>query len=93
MESVGIRELRQHASRYVAMAKSGQRIPVTDRGELVAYLVPADDAVTLLDRLGASGDYVPSAGAIDDLLPPPAIPQGRRPLSEVVAELRDAERW
>ena len=41
-ESIGIRELRQHASRYVAMAKAGRRIAVTDRGELVAYLVPAE---------------------------------------------------
>ncbi|MDQ2883800.1 MAG: type II toxin-antitoxin system prevent-host-death family antitoxin [Actinomycetota bacterium] len=93
MESVGIRELRQHASRYVAMAKAGQRVPVTERGKLVAYLVPADDTGTLLESLAASGDYAPPAGAIDDLLPPPSIPQGRRPLSEVVTELRDAERW
>ena len=93
MESVGIRELRQHASRYVAMVKAGQRIPVTERGKLVAYLVPAEDTGTLLESLAASGDYVPPAGAIDDLLPPPSTPQGRRPLSEVVAELRDAERW
>jgi len=42
-ESIGIRELRQHASRYVAMAKAGQRVPVTDRGKLVAYLVPAEE--------------------------------------------------
>ena len=93
MDSVGIRELRQHASRYVRMAKEGQRIAVTERGKLVAYLVPAEDTGTLLDRLAASGDYMPPAGSIDDLLPPPVIPQGRRPLSEVLSELRDAERW
>jgi prevent-host-death family protein len=93
VESVGIRELRQHASRYVEMAKAGQRIAVTDRGNLVAYLVPAQDAGTLLERLAASGDYLPPAADIGDLLPPPTVPQGRRPLSEVVAELRDAERW
>jgi antitoxin (DNA-binding transcriptional repressor) of toxin-antitoxin stability system len=75
------------------MAKAGQRVPVTERGKLVAYLVPAEDTGALLDRLAASGDYLPPAGAIGDLLPPPAIPRGRRPLSEVVAELRDAQRW
>ena len=36
-EKIGIRELRQHASRYVAMAKAGMRVPVTDRGKLVAW--------------------------------------------------------
>jgi prevent-host-death family protein len=93
MESVGIRELRQYASRYVQLAKAGQRVAVTERGKLVAYLVPADDAGTLLDRLAASGDYLPPAADVGELLPPPTIPRGRRPLSEVVAELRDAERW
>lgn len=93
MESVGIRELRQHASRYIQMVKAGQRISVTERGKLVAYLVPAEDSATVLDRLAASGDYLPPASGIDDLVPPPMIPQGRLPLSEVVAELRDAERW
>ncbi len=93
MVSIGIRELRQHASRYVRMAKAGHRIPVTERGKLVAYLVPAQDSGTLLDRLAASGNYLPPAGGIEDLLPPPAIPEGRRPLSEVVEELRDEERW
>lgn len=93
MESVGIRELRQHASRYVRMAQAGQRIPVTDRGKLVAYLVPAGETGTLLDRLAESGDYLPPAGPIGDLLPPPGVTEGRRPLSEVVAELRDEERW
>ena len=92
MEPVGIRELRQHASRYVRMAKAGHRIPVTERGKLVAYLVPAEDAGTLLDRLAESGDYLPPAGAIGDLLPPPVATEGQRPLSEVVAELRDEER-
>ncbi|MGH3813451.1 MAG: hypothetical protein ACRDUV_13515 [Pseudonocardiaceae bacterium] len=55
--------------------------------------MPAQDSGTLLDRLAASGNYLPPAGGIEDLLPPPAIPEGRRPLSEVVEELRDEERW
>ncbi|WP_239310172.1 MULTISPECIES: type II toxin-antitoxin system Phd/YefM family antitoxin [unclassified Frankia] len=92
MESIGIRELRQHASRYVALASSGQRVAVTDRGVLVAYLVPAD-AGSPLDRLVAAGHYEPAVGSILDLLPPPAAPVGTRPLSAVVEELRDEERW
>ncbi len=92
MLSIGIRELRQHASRYVALARGGQRVAVTDRGNLVAYLVPAD-AGSPLDRLAASGHLQPAAGNILDLLPPPAAPGGARPLSDVVADLRNSERW
>jgi prevent-host-death family protein len=41
MERIGVRELRQHASRYLARVETGEVIEVTDRGRLVALLVPA----------------------------------------------------
>ena len=93
MVSIGIRELRQHASRYVRMAREGRRIAVTDRGKLVAYLVPADEPASGRARLEAVGAYRPAVGSLLDLLPPPPTPEGDRPLSEVVEEFRDHERW
>ena len=48
MEEIGIRELRQHASRYVQAAQAGETITVTDRGTPVARLVPLSP---LEDRL------------------------------------------
>jgi prevent-host-death family protein len=41
MERIGVRELRQHASRYLARVATGETIEVTDRGRPVALLVPA----------------------------------------------------
>lgn len=75
------------------MVKAGQRIAVTERGRLVAYLVPAGESSSILDRLAAVGDYRPPAGGIADLLPVPPAPPGKRPLSEVLQELRNEERW
>jgi prevent-host-death family protein len=40
MESVGVRELRQHASRVLARVKNGETVEVTERGRPVARLVP-----------------------------------------------------
>jgi prevent-host-death family protein len=40
MERIGVRELRQHASRYLARVAGGEILEVTDRGRAVAYLVP-----------------------------------------------------
>ena len=40
MERIGVRELRQHASRYLARVVGGETIEVTDRGRPVARLVP-----------------------------------------------------
>jgi antitoxin (DNA-binding transcriptional repressor) of toxin-antitoxin stability system len=90
-EKIGIRELRQHASRYVAMAKAGLRVPVTDRGELVAYLVPAGDGGTTFERMKAAGQVRPAIGNLLDLMPPPPTPPGQKTLTETLLEMRDEE--
>ena len=38
-----MRELRQHASRYLARVRAGETIEVTDRGRPVARLVPVEE--------------------------------------------------
>jgi prevent-host-death family protein len=40
MHRIGVRELRQHASRYLALVARGERVEVTDRGRPIAMLVP-----------------------------------------------------
>jgi len=40
MVRIGVRELRQHASRYLALVAAGETVEVTDRGRLVAWLTP-----------------------------------------------------
>jgi antitoxin (DNA-binding transcriptional repressor) of toxin-antitoxin stability system len=75
------------------MAKEGRRVAVTERGTLVAYLVPADEPAGARARLEAAGAYRPAVGSLLDLLPPPPTPAGSPPLSEAVEELRDQERW
>lgn len=92
-ERIGIRELRQHASRYVALAKAGRRIPVTERGKLVAYLVPAEQPTSVLDRLEAAGQLRRATGRISDVLPVPAAPPGAPSMSETLQRMRDEERW
>jgi len=40
MDRIGVRELRQHASRYLYRVANGESLEVTDRGRPVARLVP-----------------------------------------------------
>jgi prevent-host-death family protein len=40
MKSVGLRELKNRLSEYVREVRSGERVLVTDRGEIVAELLP-----------------------------------------------------
>lgn len=63
METIGVRELRQHASRYLARVAGGETLEVTDRGRPVAMLVPVrGDA---WDTLVASGRVTAPTGEGD----------------------------
>ncbi len=53
MDTIGVRELRQHASRYLTRVANGESIQVTDRGRPVARLVPP--AADSWDEMLATG--------------------------------------
>ncbi len=57
---IGIRELRQHASVYVDLAEKGYTVDITNRGRLVARLVPVREAGSPLERLIAAGILEPA---------------------------------
>lgn len=63
MERVGVRELRQHASRYLARVAAGETLEVTDRGRAVARLVPVH--TDLWEDLVTSGRVSPAADVAD----------------------------
>lgn len=87
MAEVGIRALKQNASAVVAEAASGETVTITDRGRPVAQLTPI--ATNPLQRMLANGTARP---ARRDLAALPAPLEGR-PLTSVLAEMRDAERY
>jgi prevent-host-death family protein len=55
----GVRELRDHLSRYLELVREGQQVTVTDHGRAVAQLVPLDQPRPL-DRLIAEGVVSPA---------------------------------
>src|SRR5580658_7379661 len=57
---IGIRELRQHASIYVDLAEKGYTVDITNRGRLVAQLVPVTEPGSPLERLIAAGIIEPA---------------------------------
>jgi prevent-host-death family protein len=79
---IGIRELRQHASVYVDLAEKGYTVDITNRGRLVAQLVPVREPGSPLERLIAAGIIEPAEepGGVGDLEPYPA--RSARPGSE-----------
>ncbi|HEU0304514.1 MAG TPA: type II toxin-antitoxin system prevent-host-death family antitoxin [Gaiellaceae bacterium] len=90
----GIRELRQHLSRYVDRVKAGETVEVTEHGRLVARLTPASDVASELAGLEARGLTIrPPSLDIASLAPPRRLRKGERPPSEVLAEDRAAQRF
>ena len=91
MDRIGIRELRQHASRWLQRVAAGESFEVTDRGRPVALLVPVPSAPGL-EGLLETGRARPGHGHLRDLGPPSPLPAGARPPSEILEELRADER-
>ena len=75
---IGIRELRQHASVYVDLAEKGYTVDITNRGRLVAQLVPVRAPGSPLERLIAAGIIEPAeeSGGVGDIDPYPAASAG-----------------
>lgn len=92
MESIGVRELRQHASRYLARVEAGEELGVTNNGRLVARLVPVQESERDREALIEAGVLVP-ARKPSNLLDVTATPRrGRkRTLSETLVEMRDEQ--
>jgi prevent-host-death family protein len=61
MASTGIRELKDHLSRYIRRIEAGERVTVTAHGRVVAELVPPGASAT---RAPSRFDELVTAGVI-----------------------------
>jgi antitoxin (DNA-binding transcriptional repressor) of toxin-antitoxin stability system len=95
MKSVGVRELKNRLSEYLRDVRAGERVLVTDRGEVVAELGPPGQggrepdvpaALLVLARRGLA-----TLGAPGDAAAYPALPRRRRG-KLTAAQLLDDER-
>ena len=89
-ETVGLRALQQNASAVVARVVAGEEVVITDRGRPVARIVPWRPKG--LQALIDVGLLTPATRALSDLPPPRALPGGPT-ASEILAEMRDEERY
>lgn len=91
MKSIGVRELRLHAGRYLRDVQRGAQIEVTDHGRAVALLVPLRRS-SPADALLQSGQLSPAHGDLFKL-GAPLQPRRSVPLpSAELAKIRRDER-
>ncbi|MDP8971400.1 MAG: type II toxin-antitoxin system prevent-host-death family antitoxin [Actinomycetota bacterium] len=91
MTSIGIRELRQQASRYLRLVQAGETVTITDRGRPVALLVPVPSG-TPWERLEAQGRLRPADADLLDLGEPLAPARGAPLPSAALEAARSDER-
>jgi prevent-host-death family protein len=92
MERIGVRELNQNTSQVLARVSGGETIEITDRGHLVARLVPVGDDASTLNRLVAAGRAAAPTSSGPIALPPRLGDPGVDVAVELAA-MRDEERW
>jgi antitoxin (DNA-binding transcriptional repressor) of toxin-antitoxin stability system len=91
MKAVGVRELKNRLSEYLRAVRAGERVLVTDRGEIIAELAPpgANRPAEPLDA--ALGEAVRQGWLTPPLIGPGSVPPAGppvAPLAELVDELR-----
>lgn len=89
MTTIGVRELRRDASRWLREVEAGGTVVVTNRGRPVAQLVPVP--ATGLLGLEATGRLSRPVRPLGDLLS--GLATDGPPLSPRLRELRDDERY
>ena len=90
---IGVRELRQNASKYLRRVAAGESFTVTDRQRPVGRLVPVS-AAGGIEAMIARGELLPPerpTGVLSGQLPEP-LDLGFS-ASEELLRLRDEERW
>jgi prevent-host-death family protein len=92
-QRIGIRELRQHASVYVDLVERGYTVDITNRGRLVAQMIPVRDPESPLERWIAKGviERAEDDGNILEIDPYPGTSAGQPTASEALGRLRVIE--
>ncbi|MFY9269659.1 MAG: type II toxin-antitoxin system prevent-host-death family antitoxin [Candidatus Manganitrophaceae bacterium] len=94
MEFVGVRELKNHLTRYLRSVQKGEKVIVTDRGNPVAILRSLDEMevdaspeerMVVLAKKGLI-QLPPKGGKVDQSSR--AVPVKGKPLSRIVIEER-----
>ena len=94
MKTVGVRELKNRLSEHLRRVRAGESVLVTDRGEVVAELIPpglgATDASVPAGLIALARRGLLTVGALAAAAPYPTLPRALK--RSRAAQLLDEER-
>jgi len=88
----GIRDLKTHLSAYLECVKRGESLDITDRGRVIAHVIPATAAAIpaeLIERM-AKGQITWSGTRLEAKMPSTRLHGSGPTLAEIVSEQRDS---
>jgi prevent-host-death family protein len=90
MEHVGVRELRQNLSKYLAEVKEGESFVVTERGKEVARISPSGPEDSPIARLVTErGATMPRRDLLEAASSSSGTPVGAPPSNQILEEMRE----
>jgi prevent-host-death family protein len=90
LDEVGVRDLRQNLSRFLAQVKEGRSFIVTERGREVARLTPSGPADSPIARLVTErGATMPQSNLLALAASSERGPATGPPSDQVLAEMRE----
>jgi len=89
MERVGVRELRQNLSRYLAEVKTGESFVVTERGVEVARLTPSGNDSPIARLVAERGATMPRRDLLELSVSSTRGAASGSPSGQVLEEMRE----
>lgn len=87
--TVGVRDLKARLSEYLRRVRSGQTIVITDHGQVVGRILPAERSLEeKLKSLQEAGLLAWNGQRLEPIQPP-AVNRGPRNVSDLIAEMRE----
>jgi prevent-host-death family protein len=91
MHSVGIKALKNRLSEFVRAAAAGETVLVTDRGQVVAELVPPRVPADASPAERCLGDLLRRGLLVQAKVSPRARPPRRKPVAKLADVLRELD--
>ncbi|MBN1453335.1 MAG: type II toxin-antitoxin system prevent-host-death family antitoxin [Anaerolineales bacterium] len=86
---VGIRELKENLSKYMAKVKSGQSIVITEHGKPVGRIIPEGQCLEERVEALVQAGVIAWSGKKLKRIKPPAVNRSDKLVSDIVIEMRE----
>jgi prevent-host-death family protein len=86
---IGVRELKTHLSEYLRQVKAGQTILITEHGQPVGRIVPADQSLGERLQVMVKAGLVAWNGKKLEPMAPVAAAHGQKTVAELLIEDRE----